>query len=197
DINLGRLSNYAILIWLLCFYMESMGKLIGSALMEHVKLAIILCQLLYAFMSMLNGFYIEIEDTESAMVIQTSDLVAIRFITKNMIYTIYGIDRCSDREYSWIMWNNHVSGDQFHYNWVRVVGNIVVVQMATLVFMYFKFNHFHNHPVVKLVRKCNEKQEGLELNQAIEIDFGDSYEASLEKDSCKNEQIVQIKELTK
>lgn len=169
NFNWHRFSSYTFLIWLLCLYMDTIGRFIGVALVDNVKIAIVFSQILYSFLCMLNGFYIEIDDVGSTLVSKTANFISLRFITQNMIYTIYGIDRCKESEFSWIMLNNGVKGSELHYNYIRVLINIVIIQLMTLCVMLLKFSNLNDHPIVKLIRKCNEQHESLELNQAIPL----------------------------
>ena len=177
EFNWHRFSCYIFLIWLLCVYMETIGRFIGVALVDNVKIAIVLSQILYSFLCMLNGFYIEIDDTHSTLVSKTANLISIRFITQNMIYTIYGIDRCTETEFSWIMRNNSVKESEFYNNCIRVFINIAIIQLATLCVMLCKFSNLNDHPVAKLIRKCNEKHDLFELNQAIPLEIHDTKKA--------------------
>ena len=68
-------------------------------------------------------------------------MVALKFISRGLVYSIYGIDRCdSESEESIILPFLNVDIDTIWIDFIWIVANMLIFRVATFLLMYFKFS---------------------------------------------------------
>lgn len=157
-------------MWLLSLYMQSFGQLIGIILVDHMEFAIIACMILNASLTLMNGLFVDMSRNKNPFILAASDLVANKFISYGVLYTFYGFERCDwDNENSIIVqfFDMNLNSVQ---DWItRVVVNVLIVKLITLIVMYYKFGNFSGSLLFRLFKKC--KREHVLQSDLILIDY--------------------------
>lgn len=177
--NITRFSMYLLFIWLLCIYTQSIGQFIGALFMNATELAIIVCQIAYVFMALMCGFFVDTDKTGNVVFIQVANLLAMKYITRGLVYTFFGIDRCDfETQFSSFLLRYHVEESAIIEYILRIVINVLIIRLITLVFLYIKFNTFSDHFLMRLFTKKASKTSIPEafdlLTDAVSINLSDS-----------------------
>jgi len=187
ELNWHRLGYYTFFIWLLCVYTQSIGHLIGAIMMDYIEVAIILCQVIYVFMALMNGYFVDTERTGNMAFIQLANLIAVKYVTKGLMYTFYGIDRCEpETEFSSVLLKFHVEEEQIGEYIFRVLLNVLIMKSLSLAYLYYKFNNFQDHPLWKLFEKIS-KSCSHEIYPLIPIDFPHKQSSSASSSPIKHD----------
>lgn len=193
SINWTRLRFYIIFLYLLAFFYQAIGQLISILFVDHPQIAFLvgkdffqnvikqcfvrflfLGQLSYPTTCLFNGLYIKLHRMElSVVLLQLNEWLGLAYLSKGLIYAIYGVDRCeADKEYSWVLLDYEVDGEAIGtYIW-RVLLNIAIVKLVSLAVMYIKFNTFYTRKRLMEVPK-NEKRG---IDHEIDLDETESEE---------------------
>ena len=94
-INWNRYGQYTLSVWLLCLYAQSLGHLIGVLVMRSATTAVVISIMIYTVMDITNDFLFKSDEFKSDLLVMGSNLIGLKYITKYVIYIIYGIDRCN------------------------------------------------------------------------------------------------------
>lgn len=170
SINWSRFGLYFLFMWLLSLYMQSFGQLIGIILVDHMEFAIIACMILNASLTLMNGLFVDMSRNKNPFILSASDIVANKFISYGILYTFYGFERCDfENENSIIVqfFDMNLNSVQ---DWItRVVVNVLIIKLITLLVMYYKFGNFSDSLIFRLFRKC--KREHVLQSDLISIDY--------------------------
>lgn len=145
---------YLLFIWLLCIYTQSIGQLIGALFMNSTEMSIIVCQIAYIFITLMNGFFVDTDKTGNVVFIHVANVVAMKYITRGLVYTFFGIGRCNfETEFSSFLLRYHVEESAITEYILRILINVVIFRLVTMLFLYVKFNTFSDHFLMRLLRK--------------------------------------------
>ena len=152
-INWLRFAHFAFFIWLLCLYTQTVGQFYGLVLADYVEIAVILCQLTYMMMVLTDGYFIDPEKTDNIFFSEFAKMIAMNKVTRGTIYTLFGLDRCDlERQFSRQMLVYHVNENDLLQYVLRVLVNIVVIRLITIVILFIKYN---NMPTIFSRSKTN------------------------------------------
>lgn len=150
--------------------MQSFGQLIGIILVDHMEFAIIACMILNASLTLMNGLFVDMSRNKNPFILSASDIVANKYISYGVLYTFYGFERCDwENENSIIVqfFDMNLNSVQ---DWItRVVVNVLILKLITLLIMYYKFGNFSDSMLFRLFKKC--KQEHDLQSDLISIDY--------------------------
>ncbi len=170
SLNWTRFSFYLLFIALLCFYVQAIGQLIGSLLVDHPTLALLLVQLVYSSSCLFNGTYVNLKRIapDSWLLHLASDLLGVIFTTKGVFYAIFVEGRCgfplSSTHYSKIVVDFDIEAGRIWEYAARVAVNIFLLKMLTFVALYCKFSAKFGGCKRKSSEPLNEKEEVQQTN---------------------------------
>ena len=165
SLNWTRFSFYLLFIALLCFYVQAIGQLIGSLLVDHPTLALLLVQLVYSSSCLFNGTYVNLKRIApgSWLLHLASDLLGVIFTTKGVFYAIFVEGRCGfplgTTHYSKIVVDFDIEVGRVWEYAARVAVNIFLLKMLTFVALYCKFSAKFGGCKRKSSEPLNEKEE--------------------------------------
>ena len=202
--NWARFATFSAFLLLLILYVQSLGHLVGVAFLERGNLAALFAIVAYLGVSMLNGFFVNTElnlaDEGSGSfwgdpVHTATNLVALKFISRGLVYAIYGIDRCfeeeEDEEESVVLQFLSVDEDTVWSDCLWVLSAILVLRVTTVALIYAQFasggqllKHFLGTPKIDWSSSsaAEEEEEG-------EVNVTFQKETSLEMEPSSPKQI--------
>src|SRR5699024_3373792 len=134
QINWHRLGHYILCTWICLIFTQSIGQLVGVAIMEPYEIAMLLSTILFAFVIMLDDFFFKTEELKRQFFVHASNIVQMKYVTRYLIYIFYGLDRCDpDREFSWVMAKNYSDSNQIWHYITRLLTSSLVIRIITLV----------------------------------------------------------------
>lgn len=145
-LNVFRLATFTFFLFLLCLYVQSLGHLVGVLFSDFAHLAAVFAIVAYLGVSMLNGFFVNTEvnlgDGGFGDAVHTAtNFVALKFISRGLVYAIYGIDRCAeDDEESAVLQFLNVDGDTVWSDCLWVLAYVIVLRVTTVALIYAKFS---------------------------------------------------------
>ena len=82
-----------------------------------------------------------------------------------MFYIIYGLDRCEpETEFSLVLVKHLVDPDLIWFYITRILINVAIIRIFTLVVMYFKFNNFGWLQKEKVKNGLKNEMKMIEIN---------------------------------
>ncbi len=148
--NWARFATFSAFLLLLILYVQSLGHLVGVAFLERGNLAALFAIVAYLGVSMLNGFFVNTELNLTGEnggsfwgdpVHTATNLVALKFISRGLVYAIYGIDRCFEEEdeESVVLQFLSVDEDTVWSDCLWVLAAILVLRVTTVALIYAQF----------------------------------------------------------
>ena len=145
--NWARFATFSAFLLLLILYAQSLGHLVGVAFLSRGNLAALFAIVAYLGVSMLNGFFVNTElnfENNNFLgdpVHTATNLVALKFISRGLVYAIYGIDRCfeEDEEESVVLQFLSVDQDTVWSDCLWVLSAILVLRVTTVALIYAQF----------------------------------------------------------
>ena len=195
SLNWNRLAQFTLSIWLLGLYTQSLGQLIGVIVMHSSVFAVVIAIMVYMTCDIMNDFLFKTDEFKNNFMITASNVVALKYVTKYMIYIFYGIDRCKTTEFSAVLLKHFVKENEVITYIRRLVENVIVMRVATLVALYFKFYSFNFitklfSPTKKLADYFDEMQQ-IDFN-TIKIVEMNEYKRDLTETTCENQNEIVI-----
>ena len=159
SINWNRYGQFVFVVWLTGLFTQSLGQLIGSIILDNMEMAIVVSQMCYTFMIMLNDFFLKVEDLNNIVMEYLSSLASLKYITRYLIYIFYGIDRCNEEhEFSLVLVKHQTDPNSIIEYIVRVFITMAIIRLITFIYLYCKFNTFVNHLQVRLYSKGRQQE---------------------------------------
>ena len=155
-INWARLGSFLLIIWLSTLYMQSIGQLIGTLLLDRgFQVAIITGQVVYCFISLFNDFFFKIDQVQVPVLIGLSDVIALKYLTRYLLYVFYGMGRCdSETEFSLVLLRSSVDESAIAFYIGRILLNVAVIKVVNWLYLYVLFNCLNgDHLLLKLYQK--------------------------------------------
>lgn len=155
-VNWNRFGQYSLFIFLMCYFMQSYGQLIGLILVDYVERATIICLILQALFALMNGIFVDLERNDSWAIKIISSAISYKYVSYGILNSIYVVDRCD--------WNTEdsiiVQLFELDLNGVPryaqyVFFNLAIIRLLTIAFMYMKFHNFDHQLMTRLFRKLN------------------------------------------
>ena len=140
-VNWHRLALYAFFIWLLCIYYQAVGQLVGTFLVDYPLIALLLTLQMYTIFTLFNGLYVKFNRTENTFFEQLSNGIGMVYVSRGIFWVIFVFDRCQgEGEYSIVEVDQQIEPEKIGFYVQRVLVNVVIVKLLTLLIMYIKFN---------------------------------------------------------
>ena len=132
---------YCLSLTVLCA--QSFGHLSGIVLTRNPTLAVFLSVALYLVSSNLSNIFIPIDDFH--FVFKTiSNLSFLKHSINCILIMIYGFSRCSDQQFSIILYKYNLSDDQFYENLLNLIFILVFLRLLNLFVLVLKTNGFYH-----------------------------------------------------
>ena len=171
--------------------MQSYGQLIGVVLMDYIDLAIVFSLVVKAILTLINGYFLETEGSNAnPFIVHMSRFAALKFVLFGLLNSIYILDRCDwQNEFSLVVNFFKLELDNIAEYFIRILINIVIIRLITLLVMNFKFRMFlKGNSVNEII--LNKKKVS---DKAIEIDSGQC-SLNMNNISTKDEFTYQLEE---
>ncbi|KAH9527945.1 Cytoplasmic dynein 1 light intermediate chain 1, variant 2 [Dermatophagoides farinae] len=141
QINWSRFGHFLGLFWLYNVYMQSIGQLVAVIFMDNAELSLIVSYVYYIILCLLNGYLINLEHMKDPFVLKVAQLLASNVISKGLLWSFYGLDRCNQEDFfSVILYKYYVNPETVYSSLTQVAWNTLILRMATLVFMFIRFD---------------------------------------------------------
>lgn len=125
----------------MCIYYQAIGQLIGSLLMEHQIIAIIITSITYAIFTLFNGVYVRLHRTTHPFFDEISQIIGFVYATCGVHYAIFVFDRCQgEGEFSEVTIDFNIEVDKMNFYVLRILVNVLIVKALTFLVLYIKFN---------------------------------------------------------
>jgi len=136
---------------------QSLGHLLGIVLNEIPKIAAFVAVNVFVLLLFFGNFMIPIKELHYALQ-WFSNISTHKLIFESMIILLYGFDRCSDTEFSGILYILDIDDNTFYKNARYLIFQFIFLRSLALIALIIKANSFSNR------EKCDE-----EVNNAVKL----------------------------
>lgn len=174
-INWARLGHFTACIALCLVHSATLGQLVGVAFAGSKDLILVCLCFASTTQLMLNDFFFKSAEITVAGYRVLAEILGVKYITRYLVYTLYGLDRCKveEGEASWVLEKyDVVDFEQLWPHLLRVLFvNVLLYKATTFALMYLRFRgQFFNRKNAhkKMSKKTDIKQS------LMPIDFSSS-----------------------
>ena len=125
---------------------QSIGHFIGIVFSSNQRLAIFTSVGCFIFCFLLSNFMIPTKDLHYSLQI-ISLLSPIKLVLEGILILYYGFDKCSDREFSFVLYFFDIDDHDFYMNANLLVIQFVLFRVATMIALLYKVNPLVNSKV--------------------------------------------------
>jgi hypothetical protein len=123
--------------------MQSLGHIIGIIFNESTKISVLFSVGLSALFFLFCNFLIPIKELHYSLQ-WFSNLSIFKLLFSGIIVLFYGFDRCSDREFSSIMYLLDLSDNDFYLNVRLLIIQLIFLRSFALIILIIKSNPFNS-----------------------------------------------------
>jgi ABC-type multidrug transport system permease subunit len=153
--------SYLFFLSLGILSIQSVGHIIGILFSESENIALLFSAIYGVFIYFLSNFLIPIKELHYTIQ-WLSNISTIKLIFESTIILFYGFDRCSDREFSSVMYLLDLNDGIFYLNIRILIYQFLIFRSLAIIVLLIKANPMKNK---KRARKLNESAFDL-LNQS-------------------------------
>ncbi|KPM08599.1 ABC transporter sub-family G-like protein 16 [Sarcoptes scabiei] len=139
-LNWNRFGHFLALFWLNNIYTQSLGHLVSVIFLDKEEVSLIISHFCFIILCLLNGYLIILEHMDNPILLKSADLMASNVISKALLWSFYGLNRCDDGSDSIILYKFYVNPDTVYKDLIKVIVNTLILRMATIIIMYLKFD---------------------------------------------------------
>ncbi len=123
---------------------QSLGHIIGIVFSQSTKISVLFSVGLFVLFALFCNFFIPLKELHYSLQ-YLSNLSTLKLSFTGLIVLFYGFDRCSDREFSSIMYLFELEDNDF-YIYVRLlIIQFILLRSFALIILLIKSNPFSGH----------------------------------------------------
>ena len=118
---------------------QSIGHFIGIVLSSNIRLAVFTSIGFSIFAVLFSNFMIPTKDLHYSLQM-VSLLSPVKLVMECLFILYYGFDKCSDREFSFVLFLFDVKDEDFYINTYIIVVELVITRAASMIALLYKVN---------------------------------------------------------
>jgi len=130
---------------------QSLGHIIGIIFSDNAKIAVFIAVQLFVMFFLFCNFVIPIEELHYSLQL-FSNISTVKLVFENILILFYGFDRCSDTEFSSIMFVFGLEDRDFYRNSRILIFQFIFLRSLSLIVLLFKANSFTQRKKAKELR---------------------------------------------
>ena len=141
-INWIRLGNFFFSVTVFSLFTQSIGQALAVIFLNSVLSGLIFSIILHTIITMISDLFMNTSDIDSPLFSYLNEVFGIKYLYSYLLYIFYGIDRCKEDEFSYILLSQNIENSPFiFYKFAKTfITNTIVIRLLTFILLYLKFN---------------------------------------------------------
>ena len=135
--------SYCIYLSMGVLEMQSMGHFIGIVFSSNQRLAVFISIGVLLFCILFGNFMIQTQTLHYSLQM-VSYLSTFKLVLESILILYYGFDRCSDREFSFVLYFFNINDNDLYINTYLLVLQFIILRGLSLAALLYKVNPLSN-----------------------------------------------------